>query len=151
LSARPVSNTSTDVTYEFLLSLSWTQASHFCNQTTVNNGGLVGDGGNLECRKIGIQPCSYVLTDTITPCKFFSPFLNDNWSYGEKVFRYTIPITHNYEVSYASGNWINLVGLGEPTWEIRFRLDSRIRLDTGKINSSPITKIQPLSNFNSQF
>ena len=61
--------------------------------------------------------------------------------------------SNDYEVSYTGNAWGKLVVygynltatvVGGEGWEVRHKLDSTVRNDTGKINSSPTTLMSPI-------
>lgn len=69
--------------------------------------------------------------------------------YGSYSSLFNVPMTSNYEISFANSAWIDLVTWGtnaspNKTWEMRLKLDTTPRSDSGQINNSPITQMFPL-------
>jgi hypothetical protein len=155
ITARPISHTTTNVTMQFTVTFSWrlsTGPSYFCNETTISSNGLMGPGfETINCRKEGNNLCSHSLMSCDTHCIAFSPFISgSDWSYGRRAFSIEIPQVNYYEASYQSFAWMRLNGGGtEGAMEVRIRLDSRVRQDTGVINTTPITTMPPIIKFRS--
>lgn len=109
ITARPIKSMSKDVLMEFTLSFAWRldyNLNHFCNQTTIDKNGLIGDNQTFVCRKYNGTTCNQVISQTTVYCKFFSPtFDGDNWSYGTRVFNYTLGQVKDFEASFTGGDW----------------------------------------------
>lgn len=67
----------------------------------------------------------------------------EDWTMGERIFQFTVPQVADYEARYTSSAWLSL-NLGGGTWEVRVMLDTRIRPDTGFVNSSPVSTMAPM-------
>lgn len=80
--------------------------------------------------------------DTRFKCTAFSAA--EDWTMGERIFQYYVPITADYQASFTGSAWINLNLGGGGAWEVRTKLDTRIRPDTGMVNSSPVTTMAPM-------
>jgi hypothetical protein len=148
ITARPIESTPNEVKMEFTLSFAWRldfNKNHFCDQKTIDNNGLIGDDKTFECRKYNGTTCKQVISRTTVYCKFFSPTNGgDNWSYGKRVFNYTLGRVKDFEASFIGSAWIALVVGGSGDWEVRLKLDTTNRKDTGVINTTPISTIPPI-------
>lgn len=117
----------------------------YCNQTTIENQIYIGTYYAINC-KIGCVTLNETVGTTLTKCTAFS-IIND-WSMGENQFVFNIPKTSNYQVSTTTGTWRPLklytLGVFSYYWEIRLKIDSRIRFDTHRMNYSPFTFAVPV-------
>jgi hypothetical protein len=138
---KPISQTSTTVTMEFVSHWSWNRGSYFCDQSTINSNTLIGPSSSIACRQ-GCTIAGESIGNTQFYCTAFSA--SENWSYGEKKFTFTIPQVALYQASFTGCCWISLYDGTAPSWEIGISLNSIVRTDTKNINSSPITSMFPV-------
>lgn len=114
---------------------------HICNSISIFNGTLVDGGGNFEC----FEGCSGNL---ISPVSYYCTDYSvvDNWAYGQRTFNITFPSTSDnlYTFGYSSCCWASLVEGGIGNWLLLSKANLSIRQDNGRINSSPISAMQPV-------
>ena len=137
----PISSTATDVTMEFSAFWSWNRGTYYCDQNTIASKTLIGPTDGITC-KTGCRVTGESIGNVQFFCTSFSA--SESWSYGERKFIYTIPKVSLYKASFTGCCWISLYNGMAPAWEIPVSINSLVRTDTGKINSSPITKMFPV-------
>lgn len=109
---------------------------------------MTGPSYNIICKnECDIQ--DQIIGTTRVLCTAYSPSYQEDWMYGSYSTLFNVPSTPSYEISFANAAWIDLVTYGvgaspNKTWELRLKLDTTVRSDTGKVNSSPITQMFPL-------
>lgn len=97
---------------------------------------------NIVCQE-GCDKPNEVVGNTSIICTAYS--INDNWSFGQSEFQYTLPKNRQIKVSFFGSFWIDLVTGGSTAyWEIKTSFSTFARSDTNKINSSPKTLIAPV-------
>ncbi|XP_062587636.1 uncharacterized protein LOC134249283 [Saccostrea cucullata] len=107
-----------------------------CDRTTVEDGGIIANLGNVVCYN-----CSpTTISDVGIVCTDFS--LLEDWMQGERSFTYTFQ-KKSAEIGFEGGDWISLVS-GGGSWQMRTTVDLNRRRDTGKINSSPVSAMPPI-------
>ena len=136
-----ISETATHVTMEFVAHWSWNRGAYFCDQSTINAKTLIGPSDSIRC-SIGCGVAGESIGNVQFYCTAFS--VSETWSYGERVFQYTIPKVTNYRAAFSVCCWISLATGGAPAWEVALNINSLTRSDTGKANSSPITSMFPV-------
>ncbi|XP_076070857.1 uncharacterized protein LOC143042452 isoform X2 [Mytilus galloprovincialis] len=121
---------------------------HECNDSTIINGDLVTGEGSLQC----ISGCSNIAT--IVPsmnyyCTDYS--VDEDWTSGQDSTTYTFSATTTnvFHFGYQACCWITLVEAndGDTTsayWSLLTTANLTTRIDTGKINISPISAMQPI-------
>lgn len=121
--------------------------STFCNDTTISMQTLMGQTGNIICME-GCARTNEILANSLIHCLAYSVL--DDWIYGTKTFSYLVEKTMNYQVRYHGGDWGELQVYGynrtypDALWEVRHKIDSRVRNDTQRVNSAPINLMTPL-------
>lgn len=157
ITAYPKTENYSTIDVEFSVSVSYTRSyfsnctglsncySYFCNQSTIDNQQYIASVNNLRCQ-VGCYQQNQIVGTTLGKCKAFS--ISNDWSMSENRFVFQIPKTSHYEISFTGKYWKTLkyntpnVSLGN--WEIRLKIDSRIRLDTKRMNISPLTFVVPV-------
>ncbi|CAC5424636.1 unnamed protein product [Mytilus coruscus] len=142
ISWKPTENNQIEINYRVAFRRS--ASSHMCDETTIDNGTINSGEGTLQCLKgcIGsITTMSYYCTD-------FSD--TEEWTTGTNSIKYNPSAASSdnlYHFGFTGCCWINLVE-GGSNWMMRTTADLNKRKDTGKINSSPISAMQPIVRFN---
>lgn len=128
ISWKPLQDLNTSVLVQFNAFWSW-RLSAFNSPGT---GSLVITGGSIDCR-IGCQ-------GSIGDTNFFetSKSVFQDWISGEKKWSVSVPKKSLVRASFSSCCWISL-NPGGSNWEIGVMLNTQVRNDTGKINSSPVS------------
>jgi len=140
---QPVSNTTTSVTMLITHSWAWRLSSStatYCNNTVIASGALMGPSENIKC-DVGCFVSNQVVGTTSMYCTAFSSI--DDWSLGYKSYNVIFPITSDAEIFYTNSAWVGLQTGGSGTWTVRAKLNTEVRSDIGKINSSPLTSSAP--------
>lgn len=132
------------VTMEFTERFAWRRTTFFCNDTTISNNGLIGDAGNVRTDVNWLVSKDETLFPSQVHCTSFSDI--DNWSYGERTFPRDVKKAQYVEAFYNGTAWITPLagGSGAGPWEIRIKLDTTVRPDTGTVNNTPLTTMPPL-------
>ncbi|XP_076071887.1 uncharacterized protein LOC143043490 isoform X1 [Mytilus galloprovincialis] len=118
--------------------------SHMCNDSNIINGDILNGEGVLACYHgcsgSIVNPMSYYCTD-------YS--VDENWSAGQRSIYYTVPTSDNiFQLGYSSCCWISTLVVGrDSSWILLVTANLSIRNDTGKINTSPISAMQPIVRF----
>ncbi|CAC5400905.1 unnamed protein product [Mytilus coruscus] len=118
-------------------------SNHMCNDSNIINGVILNGEGVLQCyhgcNGIIANPMSYYCTD-------YS--VDENWAAGQRSVSYNFtPTTDNvFQFRYGSCCWISLV-VGSGSWVLLATADLSVRQDTGKINTSPVSAMQPIVRF----
>ncbi|XP_063398968.1 uncharacterized protein LOC134683591 [Mytilus trossulus] len=93
--------------------------------------------------------CLYGCSGNIVPsmsyyCTDFSA--DEDWSSGEHTVVYKFPVSTSniYHFGYISSAWIPLAE-GGSGWSMRTAANLTVRMDTGQINSSPISAMKPIT------
>ncbi|XP_066022023.1 integrin beta-like protein A [Pocillopora verrucosa] len=139
------------VRFTFRLALRRSFRSYYCDENTINVGGIIGSGGSwkAKCSDPFSAVCSlnYYIADTRFRCSDFSR--NEDWSMGENNFTYTFPSGNlEWDVRYQSCCWIsNLVRYANSQWSVSTKISLYRRSDSGKINSSPVSKSPAIARF----
>ena len=94
------------VRFTFRLALRRSYYSYYCDENTINVGGIIGSGDSwtAKCSDPFSAVCSpsYYIADTRFRCTDFSR--NEDWSMGENNFTYTFP-SGNLEWNV---RWVNM-------------------------------------------
>ncbi|CAC5400901.1 Delta-like protein D,Fibropellin-3,Protein eyes shut,Sushi, von Willebrand factor type A, EGF and pentraxin domain-containing protein 1,Delta-like protein C,Fibropellin-1,Protein crumbs homolog 1 [Mytilus coruscus] len=113
-----------------------------CYDSNIINGDIMNGEGVLACYHgcsgSIVNPMAYYCTD-------YS--LDENWSAGQRSIAYTfIPTSDNvFQFGYSSCCWINTLVVGSSSsWILLATANLSVRQDTGKINTSPISAMQPI-------
>lgn len=82
----------------FIFRLAYRRSSgHHCEQSTISQGTLIGEGGSWNAECIGASnpqcPSSTAVASTYYHCTDFS--VSEDWSMGENSFNYTFPSSDN--------------------------------------------------------
>nr|XP_058972744.1 integrin beta-like protein C [Pocillopora verrucosa] len=139
------------VRFTFRLALRRSYYSYYCDENTINVGGIIGSGGSwtAKCSDPFSAVCSlsYNIADTRFRCTDFSR--NEDWSMGENNFTYTFPSGNlEWNVRYQSCCWIsNLVRYADSQWSVSTKISLSRRSDSGKVNSSPVSKSPAIVRF----
>ncbi|XP_071124120.1 uncharacterized protein [Mytilus edulis] len=117
--------------------------SHMCNESNIINRDILNGEGTLACYHgcsgSIVNPMSYYCTD-------YS--VDENWSAGQRSIYYTVPTFGNiFQFGYSSCCWISTLVVGRGSWILLVTANLSIRNDTGKINTSPISAMQPIVRF----
>ncbi|XP_052078414.1 integrin beta-like protein B isoform X2 [Mytilus californianus] len=118
-------------------------SNHMCDDSNIINGDILNGEGVLQCdygcSGIIANPMSYYCTD-------YS--VDENWAAGQRSVSYNFtPTTNNvFQFRYGSCCWISLV-VGSGSWVLLATADLSVRQDTGKINTSPVSVMQPIVRF----
>ncbi|RNA31227.1 integrin beta A [Brachionus plicatilis] len=115
-------------------------ANHFCNDTKIVNGDLIGDSGFINC-EVGCSPTTFRIDSKVT-CSDYS--LSDNWSGGQRSTQISFPNQTYIEGVFKGSAWLKLV-TGGGSWELRFRMNLIQRADTRKINTPPTCLVKPIT------
>ncbi|XP_076070871.1 uncharacterized protein LOC143042458 isoform X3 [Mytilus galloprovincialis] len=119
--------------------LSFTDRS--CDSTAIFNKTLINVGGSFTC----YQGCDGTLMSSLSyQCTDYS--VDENWKYGQRTVNVTFPSTPDnfYAFGYSSCCWVNLVEGGN-NWLLLATANLSIRQDNKRINSSPISSMQPVT------
>ena len=111
---------------------SWSPA--FCDQSTINSGGIIG-GGNLLCQ----SGCSGSLGGLHYRCTDFSA--SEDWSFGENRYSVTFNSGSTIRIGFASCCWISPFS---SSWNIATTFSTSTRSDNGLINSTPRAVTAPV-------
>ncbi|XP_022794139.1 uncharacterized protein LOC111332922 isoform X2 [Stylophora pistillata] len=138
-------------TIHFTFRLAFRRSSIFCDENTINTGGIIGHGNNwiAKCSDYSSAVCSqtFYLAKTRFHCTDFSR--DEDWSMGENNFTYSFPSSNlQWTVSYQSCCWIsNLVRYADSSWLVSTKVNLYKRSDNGKINSSPVSRSPAIVRF----
>jgi hypothetical protein len=139
---QPMSNSTTSVTMLVTHSWAWrltynTQTN--CDNTVIASGNLMGINNPIDCS----TGCfAATVGDTTMYCTAFSSA--DDWSLGYKSYNVTFLANTNAEIYFTSSAWVTLqLGAASGTWMVRAIINTEVRSDIGKINSSPLTSSAP--------
>ena len=107
------------VRFTFRLALRRSFRSYYCDENTINVGGIIGSGGSwkAKCSDPFSAVCSlnYYIADTRFRCTDFSR--NEDWSMGENNFTYTFP-SGNLEWNV---RWVNMwIKKKRNKWKLTF-------------------------------
>ena len=107
------------VRFTFRLALRRSFRSYYCDENTINVGGIIGSGGSwkAKCSDPFSAVCSlnYYIADTRFRCTDFSR--NEDWSMGENNFTYTFP-SGNLEWDV---RWVNMwIKRKRNSWKLTF-------------------------------
>jgi hypothetical protein len=140
---QPVSNSTNSVTMLVTHSWAWRltyDTTTYCDNTVISSGTLMGINDDLLC-DVGCFQFNQVVGDTRMYCTAFST--TDDWSMGYRSYNVIFPITSNAEIYYQNTAWVTLQTGGTGTWSVRAKINTEVRSDIGKINSSPLTSSAP--------
>lgn len=144
ISWQPRSNTTTTVTMLVTHSWGWRNSASTttaCDNTIISGAALMGVVNDIYC-DVGCTYYNQIVGDTSMYCTAFSDPLIDDWSMGYKSYLITIPVSSDVEIYFSSSAWVGLYA-GGGTWMVRAKMNTLVRSDIGKINSSPITTSAP--------
>ncbi|XP_074622583.1 uncharacterized protein LOC141880862 isoform X6 [Acropora palmata] len=121
--------------------------SYNCDQSIINSGALRGSGGSWIARCRNSYCSSRTIADTGFQCTDFS--VDEDWTMGEKNFTYTFAsVSKEWVVSYQGCCWISsLVKYPDGNWLVTTTINLTRRSDTGRINSSPVSKSPAIIRF----
>ena len=122
---------------EITFRISWRRSFNgaYCDQSTIESGGLIGISGNIQCHR----GCSGTISDVRYRCTDFS--IEEDWSFGERVVTYTFPGGTDITIAFSGGDWISPF---DSSWRVPTTFSMVIRNDTGKINSTPRAITSPV-------
>ncbi|XP_015763770.1 PREDICTED: integrin beta-like protein A isoform X1 [Acropora digitifera] len=122
-------------------------SSYNCDQSIINSGALRGSGRSWIARCRNSYCSSRTIADTGFQCTDFS--VDEDWTMGEKNFTYTFPsVSKEWVVSYQGCCWISsLVKYPNGYWLVKTTINLTRRSDTGRINSSPVSKSPAIIRF----
>ena len=141
-------------TYSFAWRLSYSSAT-YCDNTYLAGGPnanlLNGPSYNILC-VAGCTSANQIVATTKIICTAFSPPTQEDWMYGTASSLFIVPMSANYQISFADLAWTNLINQWgvytsnplQQNWELRLKLDTTNRTDIKTINTSPITQMFPL-------
>ncbi|XP_078375949.1 uncharacterized protein LOC144659409 isoform X1 [Oculina patagonica] len=127
-------------TMRFTFRLAFRRSSVYCEQSTIDQGSLIGGGSwTASCTDASNPQCaSTTIASTAFHCTDYST--TEDWSMGENNFTYTFPsIDEEWSVSYSACCWIYLTR-GGGSWLVTTALNLTRRADNGRINSSPVSR-----------
>ncbi|XP_015763765.1 PREDICTED: uncharacterized protein LOC107342772 isoform X16 [Acropora digitifera] len=124
-------------------------SSYNCDQSIINSGALRGSGGSWIARyRCSSGYCSFgTIANTGFQCTDFS--VDEDWTMGENNFTYTFSsVSKEWIVSYQGCCWISsLVKYPDGNWLVSTTVNLTRRADTGRINSSPVSKSPAIIRF----
>ncbi|KAK2559237.1 Integrin beta-like protein A [Acropora cervicornis] len=122
-------------------------SSYNCDQSIINSGALRGSGGSWIARCSSGSCGSRTIANTGFQCTDFS--VDEDWTMGENNFTYTFPsVSKEWVVSYQGCCWISsLVKYPDGNWLVSTTVNLTRRSDTGRINSSPVSKSPAIIRF----
>ena len=120
----------------FHISYRRSDGNNFCDQSVIDSGNLIGSPGNLVCRR-GCSSESIIIANMTFMCTDFS--IENNWSFGERLFTYTFNESANITVAFTGSAWT-----GFRDWSILTNFSTAKRNDTGRINSTPRAITSPV-------
>ncbi|XP_052062244.1 integrin beta-like protein C isoform X2 [Mytilus californianus] len=136
---KPAGNNQIEINYR--VGFRRSRALHMCDENTIQNGTLLSGEGALTC----LKGCSGSITTMSYYCTDFST--TEDWTTGTNSVKYNLSTAiDSLHFGFSGCCWINLVE-GGSSWKMRTIADLTIRNDTGKINSSPISAMQPIIRF----
>ena len=168
ISASPISHSDYYVTMRFDIEFAWRRnyynilrrygrglriilgANTYCDDLFLANRNdsklNVGFGLRIYC-EVGCLTPGEMIGTTSGYCTSYSVL--DNWSIGQKSIIYNVSVTNNYQIGFTNGNWMTLQEYGYNSslvgvWEFRLKLDTELRNDTLKVNSSPKCSMIPV-------
>ncbi|XP_071124630.1 integrin beta-like protein C [Mytilus edulis] len=141
ISWKPAENNQIEINYRVAFRRS--AGSHMCDENTIDNGTINSGEGTLTC----LKGCSGSITTMSYYCTDFSDI--EEWTTGTNSVKYNPSASSDnlYHFGFTGCCWITLVE-GGSSWVMRTTADLNKRKDTGKINSSPISAMQPIVRFN---
>ncbi|CAC5424639.1 unnamed protein product [Mytilus coruscus] len=119
-------------------------ASHFCDENAISNSILLNGEGILQCQ----SGCAGSITSMSYYCTDFSD--TEDWTTGVRSVKFTFPtsVENTYHFGFSGCCWIALNEAGASAgWILRTMANITPRNDTGKINSSPVSAMQPIVRF----
>ncbi|XP_044165767.1 uncharacterized protein LOC114963338 isoform X2 [Acropora millepora] len=122
-------------------------SSYNCDQSIIKSGALRGSGGSWIARCSSGYCSSRTIANTGFQCTDFS--VDEDWTMGENNFTYTFPsVSKEWVVSYQGCCWISsLVKYPDGNWLVSTTVNLTRRSDTGRINSSPVSKSPAIIRF----
>jgi hypothetical protein len=127
----------------------------YCDDAVILSKKLIGDVTDITCL---IGCASSLLKDIetnipleiTTHCNSYS--IEDDWSLGRKTSKIILPNDQNIVVGFKGTAWLKLENKAKEStknldslgYEFRMKLDTTTRMDTGKINNSPVSLIPPI-------
>ncbi|CAG2206265.1 unnamed protein product [Mytilus edulis] len=133
-----------EITYRFAFTRS-SNVAFFCDENAIKNRTLLAGGENIQCQ----SGCAGIITKNYLYCTDFSE--TEDWTIGVMNFKYTLPVsnTKKFQFGLTGCCWLPLNEAGaEAGYILRARVDLTNRSDTGRINSSPISAMQPVFRLN---
>ncbi|XP_067057395.1 uncharacterized protein [Acropora muricata] len=115
-------------------------SSYNCDQSIIKSGALRGSGGSWRARCSNIYCSSTIIANTGFQCTDYS--VDEDWTKGESNFTYTFSSeSTEWVVSYHGCCWISsLAKYPAGNWLVSTTVNLTRRSDTGRINSSPVSK-----------
>ncbi|CAG2216655.1 unnamed protein product [Mytilus edulis] len=138
ISWKPTKNNQIEINYRIAYRASY---GYWCDANTVRNGILQYSDETIQC----IEGCSDNSKMNFY-CTDFSA--TEDWTSGANSVKFNLPSSSNnlYTFGVSSCCWISLAE-GGSDWRMRTTANLTARQDTGKINSSPISAMQPVVRF----
>ncbi|XP_067017056.1 uncharacterized protein [Acropora muricata] len=130
---------------QFAFRLGFRRSSGYsCTESSITNRRLIGSGAkwNAACVNYYGYYSNNCTSRSIGSTGFFCTDYSskEDWTMGENNFTYTFPSIHDeWRVSYYSCCWISLTISGG-SWLVSATVNLSRRADTGKINSSPVSR-----------
>ncbi|VDI29616.1 Hypothetical predicted protein [Mytilus galloprovincialis] len=112
-----------------------------CDSVSISDRTLVNVGGSLLC----FGGCSGTLMSSLSyQCTDYS--VDENWKYGQRTVILTFPSAQNdsYAFGYSGCCWADRVKSSSGNWLLLATANLSIRADNGRINSSPVSSMQPV-------
>ncbi|XP_076095373.1 uncharacterized protein LOC143066264 [Mytilus galloprovincialis] len=134
------------ITFRVSWRRSFNEGTHCDANTKLKNQLIGSDTGDMVC----LQGCRYgsFRSNIIGSMRFYCTDFSDqeDWTSGESTLVYTFPESSNhfYQFGFTGNAWIGTIRNGGGNWELRTTASLTIRNDTGKMNSSPKTVMQPI-------
>lgn len=128
------------------LSISWriswrrSSSSHFCNDTHIKSGSLIGGEGSLKC----YSGCNDTIASLTYVCTDYSDTSSNDFSTGKNTVIYE-PTSQQFTFGFTGCCWISTLNIGKDgSWSLLSSVDLTPREDTGKINTSPTVDLPPI-------
>ncbi|XP_068694609.1 uncharacterized protein [Montipora foliosa] len=143
----PVDSNSNTMILTFRLAFRRTFYGYNCDESIIRSGILRGSGGSWRATCSKVSCGWWNIASTGFKCTDYS--VDEDWTMGENNFTYTFPsVAQEWVVSYQGCCWISsLVKYPDGNWLVSTTVNLTRRSDTGKINSSPVSKSPAIVRF----